>query len=743
MTNDADLIVPGGALQGPLFARLLARIQHVQRELAAGERVGPYRIVAPLGRGGSAFVYLAERADGEFEQRVALKVVGTGGDAAGSHELLKRERQILASLAHPHIARLLDGGSTPDGWLWFAMEPVQGERIDRHCRSRGLARAARLRLFGQVCDAVQFAHARLLVHRDLKPSNILVTDAGEVRLLDFGIATLLQQRHAGEGDSVAFTPGYASPEQRRGEAVTTASDIWQLGRLLSDLCEDAGDAELHAIVARAMHEDPGQRYGTVAALAGDVDNLLRRRPVQAYGGGVRYRLRRFASRHRFVVWAASVATAAFLGLAAFSAIRIAAERDQALREAARANAAAEFLRESLFVADPSESRGDRFTVNEMLERSAGRLATELQEQPELRASLLETIGRVHMGLGQLARAEPLLAEAVAVTRAIPDADAAILAQRLRRLAQAQWRIDRFDAALAAVTEGFALVADRADQVDLQASLLITRSACEVRLGRFAQGAATARQVLALVEHAPGAPNAVVAYAYNNLAHALLSQDEIADAVPLHAKALATISERYGPDHPDTVSIGVQYARALTLASRLDEAAPVLAQAKDGMAALYGTSHRYYGDALEVEAQILHQGGRSADALPLAQRAVELNPMAPGHSATERAQALQVLAQVEEALGDRGSAAAHWREAVELRDATVADGHPDLVRARLALAALLCRAGNATDGRMELAKAMAPATGAPPLPMIAAAQRAAQADCRDPAATAAADSRSSP
>src|SRR5688500_8009059 len=193
-SHSLDFLTPGGGLQGPLFASLLDRLLRGPAEREPGSRVGPYRIVAKLGHGGMAIVYLAERADGEFEQRVALKLVRAdpGFSPEDARELLRRERQILASLQHPRIARLLDGGTTDDGALWFAMEAVEGERIDRWCDARHAALPARLGLFLQVCDAVQFAHAHLLVHRDLKPSNILVTRDGEVKLLDFGIAAIAQ-----------------------------------------------------------------------------------------------------------------------------------------------------------------------------------------------------------------------------------------------------------------------------------------------------------------------------------------------------------------------------------------------------------------------------------------------------------------------------------------------------------------------------------------------------------------------
>jgi serine/threonine protein kinase len=272
---------------------------------AAGARIGPWRIVGELGRGGMGTVYLAERADGHFDQRVALKVVKRGMDTDQVLRRFRAERQILARLAHPRIARLIDGGVTGDGLPYFAMEYVDGVPILAYAAQQALAREDRLRLGDDVADAVQHAHRNLVVHRDLKPSNILVTSDGQVKLLDFGIAKMLgndDEALTGTGERV-MTPEYAAPEQLRGERVTTATDVYALGLLLfelvtgrrfrRDLGSRTGERDLDAILETALREDPGRRYVSVQAFRDDLRRRLAREPVRARrgSGAERKRLR--------------------------------------------------------------------------------------------------------------------------------------------------------------------------------------------------------------------------------------------------------------------------------------------------------------------------------------------------------------------------------------------------------------------------------------------------------------------
>lgn len=433
MPIDPDFLQPGGALASAVLQRALDRLGAVPSELPPGARIGPYRVIEEIGRGGMAVVYRAERADGEFEQTVALKLVRPDNETALTRELLRRERQILANLQHPSIARLLDGGRADDGRLWFALEFVNGTRIDRYCRERRLGRRERLMLFLQVCQAVQFAHGRLLIHRDIKPANILVTRDGAAKLLDFGIARLVDAGAPANLAERALTPGYASPEQARGEAVTTASDIYQLGNLLRQLLapepDDAGgdatattltaatrlmplgdaapaDAaprsiarDLDAIVAKATRAEPERRYATVAELAGDIDNFLARRPVLARAGGRAYRLVCFVNRYRYGVAAAALVAALLVG----GAIAVAWQAGLARAQAARAQAVQTFLIGLFDGLDPAHGAGRDVTVRELLARGERDAANRLEQQPELKLVMLGVLGDIY---NKLEYAEP-------------------------------------------------------------------------------------------------------------------------------------------------------------------------------------------------------------------------------------------------------------------------------------------------------------------------------------------------
>jgi serine/threonine protein kinase len=448
-----------------------------------GDRIGPYRVLRTLGAGGMGEVYLAERADAQFEQQVAIKVVHGGALAVSMHSRLKLERQILAQLDHPNIAHLLDGGALPDGSAYLVMEYIDGEAIDVFCDLHCLDISARLKLFQTVCAAVHYAHQNLIVHRDLKPSNILVTGTGVPKLLDFGIAKLLDDRQAArhtlavtQADIRIMTPDHASPEQVRGQVITTSSDVYVLGVLLYKLlcgtspffissmrlseieraiCEKdplppsqmvsaedlpeskiiaesrgtsskrlkrALDGDLDNIVLMAMRKEPERRYGSAEQLAGDIQRFLEGKPVIARRDTVSYRTSKFVKRHWLPVSAAAAATFMIIAFSVTTyeqSLRIAAERDRAAqqreraeRERARAEEVSGFLVNLFKLSDPEENRGNQVTARELLDSGAKRLEAGLQDQPQTKAALLSTVGAVYDSLGQYKDALPILDEAL-------------------------------------------------------------------------------------------------------------------------------------------------------------------------------------------------------------------------------------------------------------------------------------------------------------------------------------------
>ncbi len=723
---------PGGALRGPLFRSLGQRLDAPGREVASGERIGPYRVLEPLGRGGMAVVYRAERADGAYQQQVALKLVDPRLSALAGQELLRRERQILATLQHPGIARLLDGGATDDGRLWLAMELIEGQRIDRHVRESGLDLPARLRLYVSVCDAVRFAHLHGLVHCDIKPSNILVTAAGESKLLDFGIAAALGRGELGEAPR-ALTPGHASPEQLRGEPATTASDVWQLGRLLQLLLDPGSPrvpADLGAITTRAAAADPAQRYASVAELAADVDNFLARRPVAARGGGALYRLRRLVDRNRWTSAVAMAAVATLVLVAAGFTLRVTVERDHAVRAAGRASAAAQFMVEVFNVSDPAYNRGDTLTANEILARGRERVDRDFADQPALQAFLAENIGVVHMSLGQLREAEALLRQAVSLSRGLPDVAARERAFRMRRLAQVLWRLDRYAEALAVVDEAYVLVAGDASEGDLQAMLLQTRAACEILLGRPEQAERTQTQVLALLARDPRGGPAGRGRAHATLAEALSEMQRHAEAAEILRVAVSEIGAAFESDHPDALVIEINYARQLALSGKSDQAWPIWQRASATLRQVVGDSDFRLRYAYVVGAQIEFAQGRLEAARGWTQRALADAWNRPGLDVRIGARALLIEGEIAFAQGRHDDAIRDLGAALESAARALPADHPDIARIDGLLGKALCARGDRVQGRERLARALDLQTRRAYLIDAAAETRSALAACPD-------------
>ena len=439
--------------------------------VTAGARLGPYRLERLLGEGGMGQVWLAERADGLYERKVALKLLRPGLADPKLRQRFDREREILARFAHPYIARLLDAGIDQNGQPYLALEYVEGEPLTSWCQARQLDIAARLDLFRQICEAVSHAHASLIVHRDLKPSNILVTPAGQVRLLDFGIAKLLdvqplpvEQTRTGVR---AFTLHYAAPEQIRGEPVTTMTDVYSLGVVLYELLtgskpyrlkrqtdaeweeaildgvpqkpsqaalraepdasrpysparlarELAGD--LDNIALKALAKCPTRRYVSAEALSHDLLCYLRGRPVLARGESFGYRTRKYLQRHRWAIGSALAILAvlsAALGVVGWQAQR-------ALREAARAQAMQRFITE-LF-RDAGSSSNTPIDLRSLLDMGILRGERSLARQPEARAELYGAVAQLRLGLGDYREARDLLARQSRLLRLLPDAPASL------------------------------------------------------------------------------------------------------------------------------------------------------------------------------------------------------------------------------------------------------------------------------------------------------------------------------
>jgi len=411
--------------------------------ISAGDRIGAWRLERELGRGGMGRIWLASRDDGQYRLEVAIKLIDGLADSPLLREQLRKERQILADLDHPGIARLVDGGVCEEGTPWYAMEYIHGRPLDIHCRDRKVEPEDRMRLLIQVARAVHHAHTRLIVHRDLKPGNILVDRHGQPHLLDFGIARLLQNEAVGAGPLTllaASTPAYAAPEQKRGRAVGTSADIYALGVIAYELLTGTRPAppdpdaaidptcgprpsralrdrkrlrarlqgDVDAIVSRALAPDPAFRYPSAEALARDLERHLSGLPVEARGTGPLYRACKFMRRHWLGVGLGTAALVALCTALAVSVVQ--SQRTAAALE--RERMVQNFLLDVFDAAAPAPGELGVMTQRELAERAIERMDTLLADQPDARIDVLIAVARIFRKLGFPARTREILERAL-------------------------------------------------------------------------------------------------------------------------------------------------------------------------------------------------------------------------------------------------------------------------------------------------------------------------------------------
>lgn len=546
----------------------------------SGTRLGPYRLLREIGSGGMGTVFLAERVDAEFDRQVAIKLI-RGIATADARQRLRRERQILADLSHPSIAALLDGGTSEAGQPYLVMEYIEGASITRYCQAANLPRRQRLRLFQQVCRAVHYAHQRLVIHRDLKPANVLVRDDGTPVLLDFGIAKLLDAQHSGQQTQTGipwFTPAYASPEQRAGRAVSTATDVYGLGALLYELLLDqppaplpdgslplpsahlaAGqpriDRDLDIIVGKATHPEADRRYGSAEALANDLERYLRGQPIQAAPDSLRYRLGKFAWRHRWGVGA----TAAALALALVFTWRLAVERDRALRaeaqarsESATAEQVIQYLVSLFEEAAPEHVGSGPVTPRDLVDRGRVELDKRLADRPQQRIRLLAALGDIYERLGLTDQAIGTLEAAVTLQREVAPDDRR-MALLLKELAGSYGLAQRFDLAAERIEEAGGLLERIGTEPVLMSELLGSKAFFLTHLGRSEEAITAGRSALALAELGSGPDGEDAAVASSMLADALTGGGRLDEAREAAERSVRILRALKKPDDDVLVS----------------------------------------------------------------------------------------------------------------------------------------------------------------------------------------------
>lgn len=808
----ADQRAPG-FLDSGVF-ELVAGALDVAAEPPGGEQVvGDYRLLRELGRGGMSRVHLAEPLDDRLGRQVAIKRLVA---AAGAREELGRrlavEGRVLAALAHPHIAQVFDAGIDADGDPYLVMEYVDGEPLVAWCAREGASLGRRIDLFLEVCAAVAHAHRRFVVHRDLKPSNILVDRSARVKLLDFGIAKLLDPAAPGglvpmtRTGLLPMTPEYAAPEQIRGGEITTATDVWQLGVLLHELltgrrpyrfdgrsaadlerlvcgreatlpsavvaAAGSGGAEeplagapplpplrlaaalrgdLDTIVLHALEKDPAARYESAEALADDLRRWRAGLPIRARPATRGERLVKFVRRHRAGVALSAAALAGALAFVAALALQVratAVERDRARLESRKAGEVTAFLLDLFESSDPAESRGEEIPARELLARGAERIrAADLD--PELRARMLEVLGRVHGKLGSFERAAELLEEALRTELAsgrgdgpaaaamrthlaevrLAQADGASAERLLREALEIRRRFAgetslevastlndlgvamrmRDDAAAAEplLRDALAILDARpAEAPVLAAQARVNLGEVLVDLGRYEAAEVPLREGVRLLEGLGGPAHPDLASAQRALASLLARLGRFAEAEPLQVAALALRRELYGAAHPLVAQVLNDLAYLQEMQGNFEGAAATYAEAMSVYERTFGAGHQGVAILAANLAQIELKLGHPARAAELAGRAQAIYRDSIGIENASGARVLVLLGTASEMRGDAAGAERLFREALAVARRNVEAGHPRIGTAALETGRLLALGGRLAEAAPLLSEAHA-------------------------------------
>ncbi len=701
-----------GELEAPEAATSREFIEELASQPPPLSQIGRYSLIREIGRGGMGTVYLAEFEGEGFRKKVALKLLRRGIDTDDVLARFVTERQILASLDHPNIAQLHDGGATDDGTPYLVMELVVGETITAYCDSQRLTVRQRLELALEVVEAVRAAHAKLVVHRDLKPSNILVTTEGHVKLLDFGIAKLIDPDAGGahtRTGSYLLTPDHASPEQLRGEPVTTATDVYQLGLLLcrlltgglpygtgtsaaarleelanrpevprpSTVVTTAADrdevaetrgvtaaqlgrslaGDLDTIVCKTLQTEPERRYGSAEKLGDDIRRYLAGETISARPATLRYRTGMFVRRNPWAVVVAAViaiSPALYLALQVRHTREVETERNAAQVEAERAQEVQRFLIDLFASANPyrpaDPDLGRRITVIDALDIGAERLEESLRARPAVRASILSAIAGVYQDLGVYDRALPLRKEALELQRSLHGPEARPVRDSLGSLATIRAEMGELDTA----TE----LHERRLELTLAAEPTDTAEIADAhtRLGRHLWNLTRANEaethLLAAVALAKGGevPPETEVESTRGLAEAQRSLGRLEESEKTARAAIELAGANFGEGSTDTALARAALAATLSNMGRFDESDSEFRKAIEGLEQTLGSDHGYLLTAMTNRAVLLSSHRKYAEAEELLTQIIEIGERVQGSDHPEVGDYLQNYAFVLTRLG---------------------------------------------------------------------------------------------
>ena len=724
-----------GGLHGSAAEHAADLVANAGDDRLIGEKLGPFLVEDRIGSGGMGVVYLARRDDEQFDQRVVIKRVRR---AAASTALIQRflqERQILARLDHPSIARLVDGGVDDESVPWLAMEYVDGVPIDEFCASRPVEE--RLDLFREVCAAVAAAHRNLVVHRDIKPSNVLVTAEGHVKLLDFGVAKLIDDdptnselTHIGPAP---MTPEYASPEQVREEPITTASDVYQLGLLLyrmltgenaqrattSKLVElqrevletrpelpsvaaGAGAGrrlrgDLDTIVMFALNKDPARRYESASAMAADVLLHLQGRPIAARADSLGYRTGRFMARNPIAI-TSTLVILALLGWIAVSSVlqarSLRVERDRAQLEAHNAEEVANFLIDLFQQSDPDVAAGEDPTARELLARGAERIETELADQPATQIRLMRTIAEIEAELGNFESAHELLDRALA--RALPvlglaNEETGLIALRLGELHGDEGSFGAADSILV-VAES---IYERVDppMPGSVAQVLTQRAQIAKEVGNFDLADSLYVRSLDFERAVVPVDSVNLSLTLNNYGEMLRARGRTDEAEAPLREALAIRRAVFGDESVRVASTLNNLALVLKRQGKLDEALEIFEQILVVDRKILGDEHRYIGMDINNLATTLQAMGRNEEALERHREALALRRRIFEGPHPDTAVSLNNIGTTFRELGQLDSAQIYYGQALEINEAVFGDDHPRIAATMKSIASIWMERGD--------------------------------------------------